>query len=455
MSTSRVITEIWWEPSQGFDPRASLVLSDADKIRLDPEDFRVKLRLQESAGWRYPTDADLSARSRTYRPEAVRNLLMLQLNSTIPYDEDGNALASVKLRLFDGTDERWWDGGSWAVAGAGEWNSEDEVNQNISSFDVSARQFAVVLNLQTTDDRVTPEVESVFVLWDGEVDWSQDIILDSLTRTVQEEAIFTDDAALPPLPAAASSIDLDDYVDESNLNVVDVEAVYDHVADPEHRTNLLSGYDPGTKVITLTAPIPIDGIPYLRMRVLAEVAWDTQQDFDEVGKLPQVVLRDTETVSSSPYPFSHSSGIVRKDTGTAVKTPAPYRMSYQVAMEVRTDRSRGQQRLLDSLIGLLTNGPSTEEGPFLRSRATDRRYRIWLQDEFRAVSPDLNLSDVRAFQAEFRIQDVALNLRPAVDTFAVTTLKMGFAAVPSAAEQRAIQNGEPIPRTSAEIMEVN
>jgi len=453
MSLSKFITEVWWEPSQGFDVRGSTVLSDSTKIRLDPEDFQLKLKLQSN--WRYPTDADLYVQSRTYRPEAIHRILMIQVNATIPVDEDGNDLGSIGIRIFDGTDQMWWNGGAWVVAGAGEWNTEDEINQNVSTLDVSNRAFALVFNLVTTDDTVTPVIESALVLWEGEIDWSQDVILDSLTQTVQEEAVYVDDVSLPPIPAASSSIDLDDYVDESNLTVSDVDAVYDHSADPNHRTDLLSSYDSGTRVITLTAAIPAGNVPYLRLRVLAHVAWNTQQDFEEVGDLPQVVLRDTDAVSSSPYPFSHDSGIVRKDTGSAVVVPAPYRMTYQVTMEVRTDRSRGQQRVQDSLLRLLTSGPTGEIGPFLRSRATDRRYRLWLIEEFRAVTPELNLSDVRSHQAVFRIQDVALNLRPAVDAFAVKSFNMGFNATSSEAEQEAIRDGTPVPRTSTETFEVS
>lgn len=451
--SDRVITEIWWNPSQGFDARAATVFSDSTKIRLDPEDYKIKLSLQES-NWKYPTDSDLSVRSRTYNPEAVQQLLMIQLNSTIPVDEDGADLCTVKMRIYNGTNEMWWNGGVWAIAGAGEWNTEAEINVNISTFDVTERKFAIVLNLQTSDANFTPIVESVFVLWQGEVDWSQDIILDSLTKTVQQEASYFDDAALPPLPADSTTIDLDDYVDESKLTIVDVEAVYEHVSDPYHLTNLLSSYDTGTKVITLNSTMLSGGVPYIRLKVLADVAWDTHQDFTELGNLPQVILMNTRTINSSPYSFIHSSSIVRRDTNEAVKTPAPYRMTYQVTMEVRTDRTRGQQRLLDSLISLLTNGPSTEEGPFLKSYATDRRYRLWLQNEFTSVSPETNLSDIRIFQAEFNIQDVALDLSPAVDTFAVQTLKMGFSAIQSEAEQKAIVNNEPIPRTTQKVIEV-
>ncbi len=453
MTTSRLITEIYWEPGQGFDPRADLVLSDEDKVRLDPSDYCVKLKLQSN--FRFPTDTDLSARSRTYRPEAVRNLLTLQLNTIQVFDEDGNALTSVGLRIYDGTDERFWNGSTWTVAGAGDWNTEDEVNQNLASFDVSSKQFAVVLNLVTTDDRYTPSVSSVFILWEGEVDWSQDIVLDSLTQTLQEEATFASDAAFPPLEADSSSIDLNDYVDEDDLEMVDVEAAYDHDADPDHATDILDSYDAGTRVVTLTIAIPEGNRPYLRMRIRASVAWDTHQDFSEVRRLPQVILGDAEAENSAPYPFGCVSGVVRKDTFVAVTLPAPYRTTYRIVAEVLTDRSRDQLRLLDALTILLTNGPSDEVGPFLRSRATDRRYRIWLTDEFRAVTPMASdLADVRVFRAEFRVVDVASNFAPAIDAYAVKSLNLRFNASSSEEEQRAILDDAPVRNGTVETTEI-
>lgn len=437
MRESRVITEIWWEPSQGFDARASLVLSDATKVRLDSDDFKVKLKLD--ASFEYPLDANISARSRTYEPQAVRKLEVLEVISTTPTG------TSIGLRLFDGTDERFWGGSSWDVAGPGDWSTEAVVNANLATFDVSARKFAVVLNLVTTDEKVTPEVEIVKVLWRGPVDWNQDVVLDSLVATFQDELTYVEDLALPPLAATSASIDLDDYARESELTLVDADAVFDHDADPGHATDLLASYDAGTNVLTLSSAIPAGNRPFLRMIVRPSVAWDTHQDFGEFGKLPEVILRDASSVRSSPYPFRSAAGIVRRDTGAAVETPAPYRTTYEVTMEVRIDRSTTQQRLLDEVMRLFLDGPSSEIGPFLRSRATDRRYRLHLIDEFRAVDPRLNLSDVRSFTAEFRIEDVALELSAARDVFGVSNLNLGFASISSADEAAAVADGRPVP----------
>lgn len=454
MQQSKVITHVYWQPGQGFDARASTTFSDATKIRLDPQDHKIKLKLDSD--FLYPTDADLHVRSRTYNPGAVRQLLKLQVNSTIPTDEDGAALASVGLRLYDGTNERYWDGGSWAVAGASDWNTEAEVNANLATFNVAtSRQFAVVLNLVTTDPKVTPEVESVHVAWQGPVDWHDDIILDSLVGTLQSELTYVAGAALPPVSSPTSSLDLDDYFENVTFNVTDLDAVFDDVNDPNHLTDLLSSYDSGTRVATLSAAIPSSGQPFLRLVIKPQVAWETHQDFSEVGLLPQVVLREARALRSSKYPEWARTGTVRKDDGTAIEVPPPYRTTYEIEAELRTDRSREQHRLQEAFNRLFAKGPSGGVGPFLRSVATDRHYRLWLVDEFRVVNPTENAADLRVNRAVFRLEDVALELETAIDTYAVLGLNMGFAAQRAIDEKKSNADGSPVPHTALETIEVS
>jgi len=447
MSMSRILSDLYWVPGQGFDARAASVLSDVAKVRLDPADFRAKLRLQSD--FLYPLDVDLYVRTPAARPGAVRRLLMIQVDAETP---DGT---SVGLRIWDGAADLFWDGAAWSAAGAGDWNTEAEVSANLSTFPVTdTRTFAVTLNLLTTDAKVTPEVSCVSVLWEGEVDWLNDLLLDSLTATVQEEAVFPVEMALPPLPADATSIDLTEYRDEANLDLVGAEAVYDHAADPGHLTDLLDAYNPSTKILTLTgAGMPADGVPFLRMRARAQVAWDTNQDWEELGTLPQVVLRDAETLLSSFYPMSAERGIVRKDTGGGVEVPAPFRSTFRISMEVRTNRSREQARLLEAMTKLLAVGPTGEAGPFLRSRGTDRRFLIRLTDQFNAQTPNLDAGDVRAFQAEFRLEDLTQQLRPARNAHGVKRLRMTWANVDVEDEQDALLRGAPVPSSSPETFE--
>lgn len=445
MSMSRIISDLYWEPGQGFDPRVGLVLSDSTKIRLDPKDFRGKLKLTAA---KYPLAENLYVRTPVVRPAAVRKLLMIQVDADIP---EGT---SVGLRLWDGTRDLFWDGTGWAVPGAGDWNTEAEVSAHLQTFPVTTNfAFAVTFNLLTNDDRVTPTVWGASILWEGEVDWLEDLLIDSLTATVQEEATFPVEMALPPLPADDDVIDLNDYREEAALVFVGAEAVYDHLADPLHLTNLLSSYNPTTKVFTLSTDIPAGGVPFLRMTTRAQVAWDTNQDWEELGSLPQIVLRDSETDDSSTYPMFADRGIVRKDTGAGVEIPAPYKSTFRITMEVRTNRSREQARLIEAMTRLLVAGPSGEAGPFLRSRATDRRFLIKLTDQFSAQAPAIDNADVRAFQTEFRLVDLTQQLRPARDAHGVSRLKLTWAAIDAEVEEDAKLRGAPVPASPPETFE--
>lgn len=446
MRVSRTNLDFFFEEGQGFDVRSGLTFSDDTKVRLDPVDRKLKLKLQSDA--RYPTDVDLSVRTRTFEPQALRKILMMQLFGTTPTG------TSVGLRLYDGTDELWWDGAAWSAAGAGEWNTEAEVNQNVQTLDVSARKVGVVFNLLTTDDRYTPEVEMVRLMWEGPVDWLDDLLIDSLVGTLQDELSYVGDAALPPVGSSTSSVDLDDYLTNSNLNVVGVDAVFDDVADPDHLTDLLDSYDTGTNVVTLTSPIPTSGRPFLRLLIAPEVSWSTHQDFEEVGKLPSVVLSDTRTASSSNYPGWAKSGTVRKETGDAWSVEAPKRMTFLMSAELRTDRTREQQRLQEAFLRLFEEGPSTEEGPFLRSAATDRRYRLWMVDEFRNDTPPENGADLNVHRVEFRIENAAIQLRAAEQTYGVTGLNLGFNRIDWLQERAAEAADAPVPKTPTENFEV-
>lgn len=454
MREARVITDIWFEPSQGFDVRGSLVFSDVAKIRLDPNDFRLKLAVDDA--FRYPTDVDISVRTRTFEPAAVRALELIEVFSTIPTDDLGVPLGSVGLRIFDGVNEFFWDGAAWVVGGVGDWNTETEINANIATFDVAtSRRFAIVLNLATTDDRVTPSIESVLVLWRGPVDWVDDVLVDSLVGVFQDDLRYVEDLALPPLEADSAAIDLKLYTDEHSLDVVGADAVFDHDADPGHLVDLLGSYDVGTKILSLSTAIPAGNRPFLRMEVSPTVSFETAQDFYELGKLPSVVLRDVENVVSAPYPARSDHGIVNRDTGDAVEIPAPYRATYEVTIEVSVDRTTTQTRLIEEIMRIFLDGPAGEIGPFLRSVATDRRYRMRLIDEFRAGDPRLNLADVRTFEAKFRIEDVALNLSTARTAHAVETLKLHFAHVPAEIEVAANAAGAPVPTVGSETIEVS
>lgn len=448
--TDRHVHDFFFAPGQGFDPRADSTLSDATKIRLDEADHRVKLK--RGVDGTYPLDANLSVRTWLWRPQAARRLLALELKATLPTG------TSVGFRLWDGATEYVWKGtpASWKAAAAGEWMTEDGVNAHLAVFPLpSPVAVGFRLNLLTTDEEETPVLDGFAVLWEGEVDWTQDLVLDSLVPQLRAAAVYPVDFALPPVPAVAGGpgveeVALGDYQTDGRLEVVDVIAAFDHTADPGHLVDVLDDYDPATRTVALDPVVPYEHVIYLRMRCAAAVAWDTNQDLAAVRRLPEVVLRNSTAPDVTKYPLGTGGSVVRRDTGNAVVVPPPTRVTWHLVAEVRTDRTREQARVLDALLAYLEEGPATESGPFVRSVATDRRFRLRATSAFDYVEGDDALSDVRLFRAEFLLVDAALELRPAEDAKAVRRFKINCGAALELSE-----TGEILRTTAVETVTVS
>jgi hypothetical protein len=86
-----------------------------------------------------------------------------------------------------------------------------------------------------------------------------------------------------------ATIDLTNFPLDADYDVVDVLAVYDHTADPDHDTDLLSSFaDP---VITLTGAIPLGNIVWVDAVFAPEIAVTTSSDFPQVAKIPAVWIK--------------------------------------------------------------------------------------------------------------------------------------------------------------------
>jgi hypothetical protein len=144
----------------------------------------------------------------------------------------------------------------------------------------------------------------------------------------------------------------------------------------------------------------------------------TSQDFTEVEKVPAILISDFQEVNSGELPGGED-GVVNKNTGAAVRIPAPYRFDIQFTMILLAPSGVDLMRMLDSIVGLMENNP------IIRSTAMDEGYRIWLIDEF-ATRTAPNLADVASSQAKFQIMDVLSFKRTAVVETGVTQLNLGL-----------------------------
>lgn len=187
----------------------------------------------------YPLDLDLTVSTPLWTPEALKGLTGFSMEAETP---DGT---SVDFRLYDGTNNYYWDGGSWAVAStSSHWSSETDVDANISSFDVSALTVEVIARLKTTDPDVTPTLYAIGLRWQSQFSNHMDLY-DSILRYLKEiDAVdFVQDDI-----TSVSSFALSSWLDQ-NQDVIDVIAAYNLTDDPT--TDILSSYSGG--VVTFTS----------------------------------------------------------------------------------------------------------------------------------------------------------------------------------------------------------
>jgi hypothetical protein len=396
------------------DNRAGLTFEG--DIRLDPvlNNGAGAVQLEADSNGDYPTVGEHYVVTELYTPRAVRQWLAFQVDIVHQFDGPDTQLTGDGYRLSDGTDHYWWNGSAWAVTTA-DWSTEAEIAANIGTFPVAARQLQVVARLTTTDAGYTPVLSAVHIAWKGKVEAFEDIVYRTLVPVLRSVRSIMDFTIKVPMPGG-SSLNVGTALTASGLtaDVVDVEAAFNHNLDPDHYTDILSSYNPTTKIATLSTPVPVGQYAFLRLVVKPQVAIvSTSQDYTEVERVPALQVRDIQAVNSQQ--LSVDVGITNKATGANLVIPAPYRFNLRFTMIALTPGGVDLMRLLRALVKMV------EDNPTITSVATGEQYRFWMTDEFdNTTSPQDN--NLFTMQAMFEIRDVLSFDQPARSGKAVQSL---------------------------------
>lgn len=391
-------------------------LTFVGQIRLNPQlnSGAGALQLVMDTNGDYPTTGDHYVVTELYTPRAVRRWLAFQVDIDHVMDGPDVQLTGDGYRLCDGTSHFYWNGSAWVVTTTA-WNTEADIANNISSFPATARQLQIVARLTTSDRTVTPVLRSIRIAWQGKVEAFEDIVYRSLVPLLKSARTIMDFVIKVPMPGGMS-LDVGTPFTSSGLtaDVVDVEAVFNNNIDPDHYNNLLSSYNPTTRIATLATAVPVGQVAFCRLVIKPQVAIvSTSQDYIEVEKVPALQVRDIESVNSQP--LSVETGITNKATGDIIIIPPPYRFNLRFTMIALAPGGVDFTRILRALVNLVENNPT------ILSKATGERYRFWMIDEFsNTTSPQDN--NLFSEQAVFEIRDVLSFEKPARTTKAVGSL---------------------------------
>jgi hypothetical protein len=327
-----------------FHDRPLLQLSDPAKIRVHPTDH--VLRLRPNAAGKYPTDANLYIRGPEINPTAVRSWRAVQVFAEEARDPEGTIVGTVRYRCNDGTTDRWWNGSAWAAAAAGQWNTHADLQAHLPTFPVTSRKLRLVFNLKTTDASYTPTVRSVQLLFDADIlSDLEELIYRSLI--VQLETIRVPVEVVLPWPGGTTA-DLDAVLTQAEPVQFDaVTAVFDHTADPTHLTDLLSGYNTASHVVTLTGAVTAGHQVVIRLAAQPEVAYTTHPDFNEISRLPAIAIDSVTEQFRAQSTVKQSA--VNVGTLAALVVPAPRQSDFVIGLRMIANRGLDLVRLSDAV----------------------------------------------------------------------------------------------------------
>lgn len=380
--------------------RSRLTFSDSTKIRLNPATNRLELKIQSynvvTGDPVYPTDTDLTVTTWITNPQTLVQWLGFMMEPLTPKQP---ANTQVRFKLHDGTSDRWWNGATWAVAGAADWNTEQEVSANISSFPVTTKQLAVVLNLVSDDGTATPTVKDLEILMAVDIDYLKSLFVDSLLEDLKEDIRPVVDYGIRA--PGGDKVDLRDL--ETAFNIISLEAVYNHDIDPEHTTDLLSSYNATTKTIVLTSSV--DRGTRLWIKFVAEPEGYLEygsQDYTEVTKLPAIVI---ESIDITGNTVNARFEVKNLNDYTATIRLTPFKLSAEFDIVLLAEKSRTQLVMSESALKYMATTP------LLHWRAVDEHLSMYpVEQGLMRQRP--TLKDEHSNRFTLRVENIYLWLKP-------------------------------------------
>lgn len=321
-------------------------MADLDSgVRLNPTTHRLELT---QVNGEYPTDLDLYARTRLTTPTAVRKwcgFFAVLTNQKV----SGEIVTDVRFKLSDGSTDYYWNTGAsaWVPASINNWNTEQEVADNIDKYQNQSIQ--ILINLSTQDSSKTPFVNEIHLLYDTDL-----VFLEDYFRSFKEDLINN---IRPVLNYKFNSNGQSSIVFDSQVleNVVGVDYVYNDVSDPNHLSPLSGvSFDTSTKTLSLPSQ-PIGNRVTAKMIWIPPVVLSRSQDFTEIAKIP-VINFDRITVENSkivrPRPY-----VINKGTGYGYSFERLYQKTIRVPMTIITNSMRDLHVLGSEISKYFSNTP--------------------------------------------------------------------------------------------------
>lgn len=270
-------------------------------VRLDPKGNYVELVAP------FSTAPDLYVKTWVTNPKCVKQWVGFECEGAT-HTVNNVVVDALQFRLSDGTTELFWDGAAWSAAGASDWNTEEDIATNISTFPVTSQSLGVIINLSTTNASYSPRVYAVKVLYESDIETLEDLIFRSLIPELR--------SSLQPIAEVVAKSDGTDKVVltlESTYDITGIDSVYNLTNDQNKLVDLFGSYNPTTKTITLSAAQTLGDTLLIRFVYSVEVGVTTSRDYTELAKVPALVIEDYKSVRTTR--IGEHESVINKATG--------------------------------------------------------------------------------------------------------------------------------------------
>jgi len=405
-----------------WEDRGLLEFSDSDKIHLYRDgsgygipDVRLKLQpTLEPFGPLYPTDDDLYVRGPAIEPGALRDWVAL----FVATDEPDDTL--VQFRLYDvtGAQDLYWDGGAWSAAGAGDWNTLQEVQTNLGSLDAAVRGLRLVFNLHTDDATATPRVTGAVVLFTAAItSFNEEWLYRTFLRQLSAGAQPIADVAVRWPGGTTYTWDHDAQEEPLGEATLDIVAAYDLNNDPDRETDLLQSYNTGSGLVTLSQSVDADNDVLLLVVYQPVVAILTHPDFDEVAGVPAVTITTIDETLVREDPRTIAAPNVGDANARAVQSPR--QVDFDLELTVVVPRGLDLVRVTEAVQTWIRNNP------VLLSSATGGRVSVTIQEPF-SSTPRGDAAHLHEGTLTVRLWNAEQWIFPAFDAYSAQNLVLSW-----------------------------
>ncbi len=419
--------------SKQFEPQAlqSWLMFDVDWGTTEPEFKEYPMVLSDKVGSVFTRDAGNHlprVGDKVFQGDHETSILSMTEDTITLVDGtdfvNGNVYClrsecEVNFRLNNGTNSYYHNGTDWVIAGASNWNTIYQINNNIDSLSIStfSKKLSFDINLKTNNKLYTPYIKEIKTLGRFEIDFTEDIIFDSMMKSFEDNLNVTTTVGIY-LASSTDTINLGtDYkLDNDGYNFIgDDCVVYNLTTDPMRLVNLFSSYTNGTArkgggydagIITLSAAQTTDDELEIRIRYIPELATNTSIDFYEINRTPSIVFERIEKRDNA----ISSDAILGKDVvkdklnlnGVQLEQAIQNDLIFDYA--VFTGNQTDQHRLSEALQRFFNSER------FVTSWGLDTPYNIIVDSIFRSTNTP-NLSDINTHVGKFTIKNVVTQIR--------------------------------------------